>query len=115
MAECLCERFVPHVLIDVDVDVDVGRYIGYPNTTGMKRVDYRFTDELVDPLDTPQKFTETLIRIPRCFLCYTPAPDVPEVRRFFLSSSSSSSSSPPTHTSHLLSSIFLSGVSSSLS
>jgi protein O-GlcNAc transferase len=54
-------------------------YIGYPNTTGMKRIDYRLTDELVDPLDTKQKFTETLIRIPRCFLCYTPAPDVPEV------------------------------------
>lgn len=30
-------------------------------------------DELCDPADTQQTFVEELIRLPRCFLCYTPA------------------------------------------
>ncbi|KAK9810285.1 hypothetical protein WJX72_008008 [[Myrmecia] bisecta] len=54
-------------------------WIGYPNTTGLKTVDYRFTDVVCDPLDTCQTFTEELIRLPGCFLCYTPPPDAPPV------------------------------------
>jgi protein O-GlcNAc transferase len=46
--------------------------IGYPNTTGMSTIDYRITDAIADPLDTPQKYTEKLVRLP-CFLCYTPS------------------------------------------
>ena len=38
-------------------------YIGYPNTTGLTAVDYRFTDALADPLDTTQHFTEQLLRL----------------------------------------------------
>ena len=30
-------------------------------------------DELCDPEDTQQSFVEELIRLPCCFLCYTPA------------------------------------------
>lgn len=30
-------------------------------------------DELCDPADTDQTFVEELIRLPGCFLCYTPA------------------------------------------
>lgn len=30
-------------------------------------------DELCDPAHTQQSFVEELIRLPRCFLCYTPA------------------------------------------
>lgn len=30
-------------------------------------------DELCDPTDTKQTFVEELIRLPHCFLCYTPA------------------------------------------
>lgn len=29
-------------------------WIGYANSTGMSRVDYRFTDAICDPLDTSQ-------------------------------------------------------------
>ncbi|KAF2073579.1 hypothetical protein CYY_005128 [Polysphondylium violaceum] len=47
-------------------------YIGYPNTTGLPSVQYRFTDETVDPLDTKQYFTEHLYRLPKCFLTYHP-------------------------------------------
>jgi protein O-GlcNAc transferase len=54
-------------------------YIGYPNTTGLKQIDYRITDALCDPLDTTQKHTEKLIRLPNCFLCYTPPLNSPPV------------------------------------
>lgn len=54
-------------------------WIGYPNSTGLSTIDYRFTDEICDPLETTQTFTERLIRLPGCFLCYTPAAEAPEV------------------------------------
>ncbi|XP_010543807.1 PREDICTED: probable UDP-N-acetylglucosamine--peptide N-acetylglucosaminyltransferase SPINDLY [Tarenaya hassleriana] len=48
-------------------------WIGYPNTTGLPSVDYRITDSLSDPPDTKQKHVEELVRLPECFLCYTPS------------------------------------------
>ncbi|GAQ83123.1 N-acetylglucosamine transferase [Klebsormidium nitens] len=48
-------------------------WIGYPNTTGLSTVDYRITDELADPSTTKQRHIETPLRLPRCFLCYTPS------------------------------------------
>lgn len=54
-------------------------YIGYNNTTGLGAVDYRITDAVVDPLDTEQPFSEELIRLPGCFLCYTPPARYPDV------------------------------------
>ncbi|GAB4856361.1 hypothetical protein Ancab_014281 [Ancistrocladus abbreviatus] len=50
-------------------------WIGYPNTTGLPTIDYRITDALVDPPDTKQKHVEELVRLPECFLCYTPSPE----------------------------------------
>jgi len=54
-------------------------YVGYNNTTGLKAVDYRITDAKVDPPNTEQQFTEELVRLPGCFLCYTPPARIPEV------------------------------------
>ncbi|KAL6769284.1 OGT1 [Auxenochlorella protothecoides x Auxenochlorella symbiontica] len=54
-------------------------WIGYPNSTGLEAVQYRITDSICDPLDTTQRFTEQLVRLPGCFLCYTPAQDLPDV------------------------------------
>ncbi|GMH35925.1 hypothetical protein BSKO_03793 [Bryopsis sp. KO-2023] len=54
-------------------------WIGYPNSTGLKSIDYRFTDEICDPLSTKQSFVEELVRLPGCFLCYTPISDPPPV------------------------------------
>ncbi|KAL5545792.1 hypothetical protein UlMin_005479 [Ulmus minor] len=50
-------------------------WIGYPNTTGLPTIDYRITDSLADPPETKQKHVEELVRLPECFLCYTPSPE----------------------------------------
>ena len=53
-------------------------YLGYPDTTGLPQVDYRFTDELADPaLHADRLATERLIRLPGGFLCYTALDDLP--------------------------------------
>jgi predicted O-linked N-acetylglucosamine transferase (SPINDLY family) len=45
-------------------------YLGYPNGTGMKSMHYRITDAIADHIDTTQKYSEKLIRLPTCFLLY---------------------------------------------
>ena len=54
-------------------------WIGYPNSTGLDTVDYRLTDATCDPPTTTQTFAESLVRLPGCFLAYTPPPDLPLV------------------------------------
>lgn len=55
-------------------------YIGYPNTTGLTRVDYRLTDASADPPgEDASLYTERLYRLPRCFLAYGPPPEAPPV------------------------------------
>ena len=54
-------------------------WIGYPNSTGLPACHYRLTDALCDPPDTSQTFVEQLIRLPGCFLCYTPPKEAPSV------------------------------------
>ncbi|CAK0833031.1 unnamed protein product [Prorocentrum cordatum] len=56
-------------------------YIGYNNTTGLGAIDYRITDAVVDPPDSTQPFSEELVRLPGCFLCYTPPARVPDVEQ----------------------------------
>ncbi len=54
-------------------------YIGYPDTTGLTVMDYRITDEIADPTGvSDRRYTENLIRMSGCFLCYTPPPAAPE-------------------------------------
>lgn len=57
-------------------------YLGYPNSTGLKTVKYRITDHIADNDFTKQKYTEKLIRLPRCFLLYKsviePIPKIPK-------------------------------------
>jgi len=45
-------------------------YLGYPNTSGLHAIKYRITDDVSDNPSTKQKYSETLIRMPRCFLLY---------------------------------------------
>jgi predicted O-linked N-acetylglucosamine transferase (SPINDLY family) len=59
-------------------------YLGYPNTTGMKSIDFRITDFEADPRGmTESQHSERLIRLPDGFLCFRPAADAPEPRDAF--------------------------------
>jgi len=53
-------------------------YLGYPDTTGMRAIDYRLTDALADPPGASDAFyTEQLIRLPDCGWCYRPDDQAP--------------------------------------
>ena len=55
-------------------------YLGYPNTTGIKAIDCRFTDAVADPVGSTEALhTETLVRLDGGFLCYRPPEDSPAV------------------------------------
>ncbi|NJO37518.1 MAG: tetratricopeptide repeat protein [Rhizobiales bacterium] len=54
-------------------------YVGYPNTTGLPAIDYRITDWIADPEGMDDHYTETLIRLPGCFLTYAIPAHAPEL------------------------------------
>jgi protein O-GlcNAc transferase len=55
-------------------------YLGYPNTTGVKQIDYKITDPIADPDGTTDSFyTERLLRLPRTFLCYRVPTTLPAI------------------------------------
>lgn len=55
-------------------------WLGYPNTTGLKTIDYRFTDIHADPFGAADRLhSEQLLRLPKGFLCYRPPQDCPSV------------------------------------
>lgn len=57
-----------------------GSYLGYPNTTGLKSIDYLITDEHCDPQPEADKYySESLCRIPGSFFCYQPPENSPDV------------------------------------
>jgi predicted O-linked N-acetylglucosamine transferase (SPINDLY family) len=52
-------------------------WLGYLNTTGLRRIDYRITDRYCDPEGaTDGRHTETLVRLPHSQWCYRPFVDV---------------------------------------
>jgi protein O-GlcNAc transferase len=54
-------------------------WLGYPNTTGLTAMDYKFVDAETDPLDTEEIWsTETLLRLENGLLCYEPPEEFPQ-------------------------------------
>ncbi len=46
-------------------------WLGYPNTTGLSTIDYRFTDIIADPIgEADELHSETLLRLPNGFQCF---------------------------------------------
>lgn len=45
-------------------------WIGYLHSTGLSQMDYLIADAVAVPEDTRQHFSETVVRLPQCFLCY---------------------------------------------
>jgi protein O-GlcNAc transferase len=56
-------------------------WLGYPGTTGLAEIDHRLTDARADPPDggADAAYTETLWRLPDCFLVYEPSATAPAV------------------------------------
>jgi len=54
-------------------------WLGYMNTTGLSPVDYRLTDDHLDPPDQPIRDTEELVRLPGGMCCFAPPVDAPAV------------------------------------
>jgi protein O-GlcNAc transferase len=69
-------------------------YCGYPNTTGVPAIDYRIVDAVTDPEGAERLAGEALLRLDPCFLCYTPAADLPEIDAGIAPGSDSTSNAP---------------------
>jgi len=55
-------------------------YLGYPNTTGLGKMDYRLVDGISDPQgESDSLYTEKLYRLPNSFLCFSTDDNCPNV------------------------------------
>jgi protein O-GlcNAc transferase len=52
-------------------------FLGYPNTTGMRAMDYRISDAITDPPgEGDARYTETVLRLDGCLWCFDPPQEV---------------------------------------
>jgi len=55
-------------------------FCGYPSTSGLPFHTHRIIDSITDPDGTYEHYTEKLIRIEKCFLCFKPFIIPPEIK-----------------------------------
>ncbi len=53
-------------------------WIGYVSTTGLPTIDYRISDEHLDPPGAEALSVEKIWRLPRTHVCYRPLPNAPD-------------------------------------
>ena len=53
--------------------------LGYPCTTGLGSIDYKLSDAVADPPGAEAFYSESLLRLPECFWCFTPPAGSPGV------------------------------------
>lgn len=55
-------------------------FLGYPNTTGLSRIDWRVVDPITDPApDADGYAVERLARLAECLWCFRPSDEAPDV------------------------------------
>jgi predicted O-linked N-acetylglucosamine transferase (SPINDLY family) len=54
-------------------------WLGYFDTTGIPAIDYVLGDAQVCPPGADRWYVESIARLPRCYVCYTPPANAPEV------------------------------------
>jgi len=54
-------------------------WLAYPGTTGLDAMDYRLSDDRLDPPGAGEPYSERTIRLPDSFWCYDPLTDEPPV------------------------------------
>lgn len=52
-------------------------WLGYSNTSGLPGLHHRFVDAITDPPGTDRWATESLVRVPGCFIAYAPPAEAP--------------------------------------
>ena len=57
-------------------------WLGYPASTGLPSIGYRLSDEVVDIAELADKhYSEQLLTLKRCFVCYEPLDRAPSIRQ----------------------------------
>jgi protein O-GlcNAc transferase len=94
--ESLVRSDAPDILVDLAGHTGMNRlalfarrvapvqvsYLGYPDTTGLKEMDYRFVDQVTDPIGEAEKFhSEELVRFSSTAWSYLPPSTAPDPER----------------------------------
>jgi len=54
-------------------------YLGYPSTSGLPNMDFVISDEHISPPEFDDLYSERVLRLKDCFLCFHPYDDAPEI------------------------------------